>query len=263
MDNNKVITEIVDTGSDITGAVSGAILGGLIAGPVGVIAGGASGTLITKALKTIGNNIKQKILANREEVRIGAAYYYAIEQFQKNLNAGNEIISNILQTEIFGRNASEEVLEGIISTAQRSYEEKKIRFIGKLYANLSFIKHSDLALANFMIRISDELTFRQFCIIHVLINKEILKLEEKLEKNAAGNSIITRHDLCCEIRYLKDKGLITLPAYFKNMEDNSDLLLLKDLGISKIGEQFYNLLSLVEIEKLDILDLIENMNNSH
>ena len=261
LDDNKVITEIVETGSDITGSVGGALIGGLIAGPIGIIIGGASGPLLTKTLKIIGNNIKQKVLTNREEVKIGAAYYYAIEQFNKNIEAGGQTISPIINLDFFGRNASEEVLEGVILTAQKTYEERKIKYIGKLYANLFFTGASDLALSNFMISLSNDLTYRQYIIINIITNKALLSIEDRLEKDKDGNPIISRYDLCCEIRTLKEKGLLSHPTYLMDIEDNSGLLKLNDIGLTKIGEQFYQLLSLSEIDKIDIDDLIENMNN--
>lgn len=265
MDNDKVICEIVETGSDITGAVGGALIGTIIAGPLGGIIGGASGPLITKAFKAVGSTVKNKLLADREETRIGAAYYFAMEQFQYRINAGHKIVSNISSEELYGRNASEEVLEGIIISAQQSYEEKKIKFIGKLFANIFFNSQSDLALSNFMIKLADELSYRQFCIINILRNKDELNLQGWLDKNKDGNPIITRYDLCCETRYLKDKGIVTLPFYLSNMEDNSDSIQIKDLSITNIGNQFYDLLSLSEIEILDINELLQNMkrNNSH
>ncbi len=119
MDNDKVISEIVETGSDITGAVSGVLIGAIIAGPIGGIIGGASGPLITKAFKAVGRTVKDKLLAEREVTRIGAVYYFAIEQFQNRINAGHKIVSSIPNSELYGRNASEEVLEGIISSAQK------------------------------------------------------------------------------------------------------------------------------------------------
>ncbi len=142
---------------------------------------------------------------------------------------------------------------------KKSYQEKKIKFIGKLFANIFFISQSDLSLSNFMIKLADELSYRQFCIINILRNKDELNLAEWLDKNEEGKPIITRFDLCCETRYLKDKGIVTLPLYMSDMEDNSSSLLLKDLSITKIGNQFYELLSLSEIETLDIDELLQNM----
>jgi hypothetical protein len=265
MDENKVITEIVETGYDITGAIGSAIVGGIIAGPIGAIVGGASGPLITRTLKAIGNSIQQKILSGREEVRIGAVYYFAIEQFNNNINKGKTTISPLLNLDIFGRNASEEILEGVILTSQKTYEERKIKFIGKLYANLFFISESDIAFSNFMIVLSNDLTYRQYLIISILKNRIQFSVENRLEKDKDGKPIINRYDLCCEIWSLKDKGLISIPTYLMDMEDNSGIIQLDDLVITKIGEQFYNLLSLSELDEHDINNIIENMNikNSH
>jgi hypothetical protein len=265
MDEDNVISEIVETGSDITGSVGSIIVGGLIAGPIGAIIGGVSGPIITRTLKAIGKSIKQKILTEREEVRVGAVYFYAIEQFNNHIDNGKSLVSPLLNINVFGRNSTEEILEGIILTAQKTYEEKKIKFIGKLYANLLFINESDLAMSNFMLNLSNDLTYRQYIIINILKNREINAIENKLEKDKNGKSIITRYDLCCEIRFLKEKGLLGHPTYYSDMEDNSSQVYFNDLKITLIGEQFYKLLGLSEIENQDIDNLVDSMNikNSH
>jgi hypothetical protein len=49
------------------------------------------------------------------------------------------------------------------------------------------------------------------------------------------------------------------------MEDNSSQVYFNDLKITLIGEQFYKLLGLSEIENQDIDNLVDSMNikNSH
>ena len=57
MTKNNIVKDIIETGSEITGGVGGAVLGGLIAGPVGVVIGGASGPILTKMFKLLGTEL--------------------------------------------------------------------------------------------------------------------------------------------------------------------------------------------------------------
>jgi uncharacterized membrane protein len=56
---DNIITELVETGSDISGNVAGAVIGGLIAGPSGAIIGGASGPFLTRIFKKVGTDKKK------------------------------------------------------------------------------------------------------------------------------------------------------------------------------------------------------------
>ncbi len=45
-DNNKAVELLINTGSNLAGAVAGSALGFLMAGPVGAIAGGTVGSTL-------------------------------------------------------------------------------------------------------------------------------------------------------------------------------------------------------------------------
>jgi hypothetical protein len=52
-----VIKKLIDAGADIAGSAAGGVLGFLLAGPGGTALGGASGPLLTRSLKSIGEEV--------------------------------------------------------------------------------------------------------------------------------------------------------------------------------------------------------------
>lgn len=259
-DDENIIKDLIETGSDITGSISGAFIGGAFAGPIGIIIGGVSGPIITRTFLKIGSEIKQRILGTREEKRIGAAYFFAIEQINRNLSQGKALESKIISENSFGRIESEEFLEGVLLTAQKAYEEKKIKHIGSLYANILFLKNSDLSQANFMNSLANKLSFRQFCLLNILHNKISLNVIERIKLDLTSESLIKRQDILCELFDLKSNGLVKHPQYLNQFDDNTAPKKIEDFELTSTGELFYDLLCLNEIESIDLETIISTMN---
>ncbi len=170
--NKDIIKKLVETGSDISGGVSSVVIGGLIAGPAGAIIGGASGPIITQVFKKIGNEIQNRFLSQREEVRIGAAYGFAINKLQEYQKSGREIRNDYFFTsKEHKRTDSEEIFEGIILGAQKEYEERKVKYLGNLYANICINSAITREHANQLIKTITNISYRQLCILQLLQEK--------------------------------------------------------------------------------------------
>lgn len=52
--------------------------------------------------------------------------------------------------------------------AQKEYEEKKLKYLGNLYANIPFEEAVDSRMANMLLKIASELTYRQYVILYVV-----------------------------------------------------------------------------------------------
>jgi len=62
-DKDKKI-DAIETSSEIIGGTIGAVVGSFIAGPIGTIAGGVSGPLLTKVFYHLGVELKNRFLSN-------------------------------------------------------------------------------------------------------------------------------------------------------------------------------------------------------
>lgn len=247
-DNKNIIKEIIETGSEISGGVGGAIIGGLFAGPVGAVLGGASGPIITRVFKSIGTEIKERFLSHREEVRIGAAYTFALSKINENESNGLLLRNDdFFQNVDNNRPASEEVLEGIILSSQKEFEELKLKYLGNLYANICYDKEISKEHSNQLIKTADILTFRQFCILQLLQERYIASQQITFKIRGLDKWEIKLIDIIAEIRDLQQKGLVFIPTTYDG-GDNSSPIRLEKLTITTSGLFFCKMLSLDEIE---------------
>lgn len=248
-----IIKEFVETGSDISGSISGAVLGGLVAGPAGVVIGGVSGPIITRVLKKIGNDIKDRFLSPREEVRIGAVYGFAINKLQQNFKNGKDLRTDSFFAQIgTERPNSDEIFEGIILGVQKEYEERKVKFIGNLYANICTNSNITREHANQLIRTANGLSYRQFCILQLLNEKWDNNKNLNFKVKGLDNYKVDIGDIIVEIRDLQQRGLLSIEARINNVDDNSSPIPLDDINISEIGRLFCEMLSLSEIPTLEL-----------
>lgn len=165
----KVIDTVAELGGSAAGAVVGAAIGTAVAGPLGTVGGAVAGTVLEKGLLWVGNEIKGRMLSPKEELRVGAVYTYANQKIDRNILAGKVIrTDNFFEINGDERSSNEEILEGVLLAAQKEYEEKKLKYLGNLYANLPFNEAVDSRMANMLIKIASELTYRQYVILNVV-----------------------------------------------------------------------------------------------
>lgn len=165
----KIIDAATDVGSSAVGAAAGAGIGVLVAGPVGAIGGSIVGTAIEKVIQAIGTEIKERCLSNSESRKIGTVYDQAKEKINDALRSGKMLREDDFFDEtIDGRSSSEEILEGTLFAAQRESEERKLSYLANLYANINFDETISRAMANQLIKIAEDLTYRQLVILRII-----------------------------------------------------------------------------------------------
>jgi len=165
---------LIEAGSEITGGATGAAIGLLFAGPAGSVIGGAIGPLVSRVLIQIAEDLQERFLSKREKARIGAVIYYATIKIQEKLEEGNPPRSDeFFQKTSGGRPAAEEIFEGVLLAAKREHEEKKIPFMGYLFANIAFDSRIDKWQANLLIKIAAQISYRQMCLLNLYSNQSI------------------------------------------------------------------------------------------
>ena len=240
------------------GGVVGGVTGTLIAGPGGAIIGGASGPLVTKVFYRIGAEIKDRLLGKREKQRIGATLRFALQKIQENIKNGREIRQDsFFQKQPHERSGAEEILEGILLVAQREHEEKKLRFYGNLFGNLAFHSEIDRAQANLLIRIADQMSYRQICLLAIFKDKNKFKLRK--ESYPLGKIDQATRFLLQEVYEIYSQHLLDAPGYSNRM--NQARPLLEDIVPAKInligsGVTLYELMELQNINANDLKNIV-------
>src|SRR5690606_1948329 len=137
----------------------------------GAAAGAAGGALIESALTTVAAEVARRYTSAQEQERLGAVLLMAQEKIARQLNQG----SPLREESFFAprvrrhnrrlRSEAAELLEGSFLAAKDAFEERELDMIATFYGNLPFNGSIDTGLANHVLRLLDQLTYRQLVII--------------------------------------------------------------------------------------------------
>ena len=96
------------------------------------------------------------------------------------INAGDKLREDgFFEEGEAGRSDAEEVWEGLLSKCQREASERKLPYMGHLFAGLAFHESIDLDLAHQIISEAERLSYRQLCILRVCADRESFDLRSE------------------------------------------------------------------------------------
>lgn len=160
--NVALATELISSGAEITGAAAGAAIG-LIGGPVGIVGGAAAGAAIGRVLAKVGAEVQRRVLGPREHLRMGAVAGFAGAIIKSQLEAGRQLRNDgFFESDATGRSKADELFEGVLQKARDAYEEKKLPYLGTLYAQLAFYPEVSARYGSYLINLAGELTYTQY-----------------------------------------------------------------------------------------------------
>lgn len=141
----------------------------------GAVVGAGAGPAAARTLRGLAVEFRERVLGHREEVRVGAAISFASAKIQEKLDNGEQPRQDEFFTdEHDNRATAKEVFEGVVLAAQREAEEKKVRLYGNLLANLAFAQDVDRSQANFLIKLGEDLSYRQICLLSLFAKNTLL-----------------------------------------------------------------------------------------
>jgi hypothetical protein len=201
-------TDLIEGGADLAGASIGAAVG-LIGGPELVVGGAAAGVVATRVFRRVGSELHQRLLGPRHRVRVGAAFAVAADTIVSRLDAGEVLRQDgFFEDSTQGRPASDEVLEGVLQAAGAAFEERKIPFLGKLYASVAFDSSVTRPQANFFIAVAERLTFRQVVLLAVIARGDVQPLAADAANGHPPRQLRFSEKLGLEADDLERRGLI-------------------------------------------------------
>ncbi len=273
VEKNKILLgELVEAGSEIIGgsvsASAGVLIGSVIAGTPGAVVGGAVGAAISKLYAKIGIELKERVLSHNQEKRIGAVFIYALKKIESKLEKGLTIRDELFVENNGNRSEAEEMLEGILLTSQQEYEEMKIKYYGELLANIPFDSTINRAEANYIIRLAERLSYRQYCLLHIYSNPNIFPLV-KTEKGGIIYGITSAHgkvssslsfsvplkdfktDLAMEIDDLVKEHIVERDKSYTGERYDG-------FKFTKFGKKLYSLLGLNELDDNNFCNELTN-----
>lgn len=164
---------VADGIAEYTGKAAGSLAGcaieSVFAGPGEAAVGAIAGAAIERIVQKAGSGIKKRVLAPSEHKRVGTVYVQAKNIIEQQCAKGaHPRDDGFLDGGEEDRSAGEELLEGVLIAAQREHEEKKTIYLARLYANILFHPEISRPMANHLLKISEQLTYRQIVILGTL-----------------------------------------------------------------------------------------------
>ena len=203
------IRRLINTGAEIAGGAVGGALGFLAGGPVGAALLGAGGAAVAAVLKHIGEEASQRLLGPREQVRIGGVLALAAGEIRQRLEQGEAIRTDgFFDPKGSSRSDAEEVAESVLLKSQREPEEKKIPYMGHLFAAVAFDSRVSAQLAHQVIKTAEQLTYRQLCILKLAVVKQAFALHSGDYRSHGGEFAKDLYQVMYECLDLYHRGLI-------------------------------------------------------
>lgn len=197
----------IEAAAEVTGGMAGAALGFIVAGPPGALGGGAAGPLVTRSVRWVARELRERFLGPREEVRIGTALTYAVEDVRKRSEAGQQVRADGFFDQVDGaRSHAEEVTEGVLLAAQRSYEERKVPYHGRLLAGIAFDATISRSEANHLLRVLDEISYQQFVLLQIFGLRLLSRVDDW--RGDAANVSVELVPVLADALDLYNRGLI-------------------------------------------------------
>jgi hypothetical protein len=102
----------------------------------------------------------------RERVRAGAALAFAVEYAATVARSGRSVRTDgWFDARVGGRPVADDVAEAVVSAARRSTDERRVRHLGYLLAEVAVSPDVDAALAGRALRMADSLSWRQLALL--------------------------------------------------------------------------------------------------
>ena len=271
-EGNDGLQQLIKCGTEMLSSGVGAAVGagvGSIAGPGGVIVGAVIGKGAETAFNKLGQEVSARLLSHREKQRLGTALGIMVAEIQRRKKAGEHYRTDgFFDENEGGRSDAQEVAESVLLKVQREPEEKKIPYMGLLYSSIPFEPNISVPYANQLIKVAEQLTYRQFCILKLCSVKDKYNLREEdyREQNVNQKSLYPVLYECAELdnnQFINSRGNADLHAKeFRDFGATIDGLtrtIPNRMSLQGIGLDLFNLMKLSLIPKNDIASIAEQL----
>lgn len=246
--------ELLQTAAETTGAGLGAAVG-MLFGPGEAIAGAALGPPAVLMLKRVATEFAGRLSGQRERIRAGGAILFAAERLNVLTAEGASLRQDgFLQDLPDGRNAGREIAEGVVLAARDAFEERKVRHIGYLLANVAVDEHMDAGVAALALREAQTLSWRQYGLLAAVGRAERLSLPHREMGEASATWVAW--GAMQELQSLHTEGYLRAPPRHTPITGARVVNLdIGEQGLTNKGQLLHYLLHLDAIPDADLLPL--------
>ena len=232
---------------EIASGVITLAVGSLILNPIGA-------AVFDKVMHPILADFMERMLSTNQKNRIEKVLEDAINKIASRLEK-NEIpsIKDGSWTEDSNRiSDAKVVLEGVLLKARDEYEEKKLPYYSNLIAQMAFDPSWSYQRLNAMIRMFDQLIYRQLQFMALAMQKGNIDTSQWDVRFKRTPESYAYYDLFCEVTNL------SFLALFYQPEPSITMGLGNKLALSPIGKSMVELMELNSIPQ-DELEELDNM----
>ena len=143
----------------------------------------SAGYAVSEFLNNGLRGLLEHFSSQRQSKRITDVTEFALNEIRRRLEDGERLRDDGFFDKTIDRSDAEEVFEAVLLKVRDEPEEKKIPYMGSLFANACFDHGLDSGLLHFLCKDFESLTYRQICIIKVIIeNKYPLSFKSVVER---------------------------------------------------------------------------------
>lgn len=253
---NDNLKQLFDNYAEIVGGGVGAVLGFLAGDPITAAFSGAGGAAAAGILKTVGQEFSERQLSAREDFRVGKVLAIAAWEIHRRLEKGESLRNDgFFDREPTGRSEAEEVAEAVILKCQREPQEKKIPYMGYLKVGIAFDSNISADMGHQLIKATEELTYRQLCMLKLAVVKDSFKLRNESYR---GQETFARELLQVLYEYidLYHRAYINFGgvAAFGPTDVNPGTM-----TVQGVGTDLYHLMKLFSIPDEDIIPIARTL----
>ena len=266
-DNNKdKIQKAIPVVSGITGISTASLLAYFLGEKDGSM---AAGGFIQQSLADFLN----RMMSPKQELRILTASALAVNYIEEYLNDGIELREDDFFSEgTIARSDAVEVVDSMLFTVGNEEQEKKIPYMAHLIKNAAFDESISADSACYYLQVFRNLTYRQICMIKIVVRKDHFQLRDKSKVNMVEMRIpeVQPNDMqqffqkyeediiCHEFLDLHIKGYITLQMSHNTlMVFNTFAMIPRTATLNKVIHNVYRHMNLETIPDEDILPIVK------
>ena len=127
----------------------------------------SAGYAVSNFLRNSLRSLVTHFSSERQSKRITDVTEFALNEIRRRLENGEKLRDDGFFDQTIDRSNAEEVFEEVLLKARDEPQEKKIPYIGKLFENGCFDSSIDSGTLHFLCKESENLTYRQLCIIKI------------------------------------------------------------------------------------------------
>ncbi len=144
--------------------LAGALTSGFVHGPLGPALGISVATVCAEVL--------DRLLSERQEARAILVLEAAATRMKQLEAEGQQLRDDDFFREVTDRHDFEEVAEQVLMSAMNDSQEKKAPLYGALLAHIAFQPQIDRDSAHHLVKLAQELSYRQLCLFALIGRKD-------------------------------------------------------------------------------------------